>query len=583
MSNVQLNSFGIDRYGAKLEINPIIWPTFMSLCFIDIETDEKDNFVGLGIGFDDKEVYYFTQLTEKLKEFLSNTRLVGHNLKFDAKLLVKWGINISPQSLFGDTILMSYSYNTTKESHSLKDIGKELGYDWPSYRDIVGKGRSKKTLDKQNTELVANYCAMDVLVTYKLYHWFKQHMNINQLNIYNAIEIPLMKILFEMELKGVKINVKQLQALDSTFRGKLLYLVDRIQNITKSEINPNSNKQIGAALIKRGYQLPKTSKGNFKVDKWVLENYKEDEFVNILLEYNKLEKLWSTYTQGFLKLSTLPRIHTTYNQISQNFSAQIDKGISTGRLSSSKPNLQQIPVKTEEGKNLRELFIPEEGNVLIDADYSQIEYRLLAHFTQEPLLLEAFRNEKDVHEETGRALGCDRDTGKTLNFASIYGAGAKKIARTAKCSEIEAQSFLDLYWQRLPNVTAWVNRVKYEAKQKKGIYTLMKRWIPIPKIMSKDLYERYHYERAAVNYIIQGSAAEIIKLAMINLRKKRYLPILTVHDELLFEINKDYLIKDFQAQHHLIIKTIMESVTSLSIPLIVDIGIGVNWRTAKGE
>jgi DNA polymerase-1 len=273
-------------------------------------------------------------------------------------------------------------------------------------------------------------------------------------------------------------------------------------------------------------------------------------------------------------------VYTTYNQITKNQYGE--KGISTGRLSSSEPNLQQIPARTDDGKKLRELFIPEDGKVLIDADYSQIEYRLLAHFTQEPLLLEAFKNGKDVHEETGRALGCDRDTGKTLNFASIYGAQAKKIAKTAKCSEDDAQSFLDLYWKKLPGVTAWVNRIKYEARLKKGITTFMKRFIPLPGIMTNDLYERYHWERAAVNYTIQGSAAEIIKLAMIQLRKKGYLPLLTVHDELLFEVptmKKDGTEYPFDIE----IRSIMESVINISVPLVADVGIGINWREAKGE
>lgn len=269
------------------------------------------------------------------------------------------------------------------------------------------------------------------------------------------------------------------------------------------------------------------------------------------------------------------KIFTTYNQVTSQGN-QVETGISTGRLSSSGPNLQQIPTRTEEGKLLRELFVPEPGRVLIDADYSQIEYRLLAHFTKEPVLVEAFKNGKDVHEETGRLLGVDRDTGKTLNFAAIYGAQAAKIARTAKITEEEAKRFLETYWRKLPSVTAWIRRVKYEASKKKGVFTLMKRWVPIDGFDSRKKYDRWGAERKAVNYLIQGSAAEIMKMAMIELRKKGFLPLLTVHDELLFEADGqgDYLEEER-------IKQIMESVVTLDVPLVAEVGIGGNWGNAK--
>lgn len=580
MLNELLQTFGVDKHGATLEVDPITWPTFLSPCFIDVETDEKDGFVGLGMCFDDKTVYYFTQLSTNLSNFLSRTRLVGHNLKFDAKLLVKWGVSLTSENLYGDTILMSYVNNTTKDSHSLKDLGKELGYNWPTYKEIVGKGRSKKTLDKQDVSLVSSYCAMDVFVTYKLYHLLRKSMNINQVSIYNQIELPLMKVLFEMEIKGVRINVTKLKELDEHFRCKLDSFQSNLRLLAGKEINPNSNKQVADILIGRSINLPKTEKGNWKVDKWVLEQYKDDEFVKVLLEYNKIEKLWSTYTQGLLKRDSLPRVYTTYNQVIK--SQQTERGISTGRLSSSEPNLQQIPTRTDEGKLLRELFVPEEGNILIDADYSQIEPRLVAHFSQDPFLLNVYKNDLDIYAQLVEGTGRERNDGKTFMLALLYGAGAKKLARNFKCSEEEAQSILDSINKKILGVTAWINRVKYEARQKKGVYTIMKRWIPIPGITTSDLYERYHWERTAVNYMIQGSAAEVIKLAMIQLRKKDYLPLLTVHDELLFEVP---IMKNDGTEYpfKLDIKSTMESIVPLSVPLIAEVGIGINWREAKGE
>lgn len=578
---MKIDNWGIHIHGATLNINPSSWPTFLSPCFIDCETDEKDNLVGIGFCFDDKEVYYCTELTDQLKLFLSKTRLVGHNLKFDCKLLVKWGVQISSDQLFGDTILMSYVNNTTKESHSLKDLGQELGYNWPTYKEIVGKGRSKKTLDKQDINLTANYCAKDVFVTYKLYHMLQKSMDINQRSIYTQIELPLMKVLFEMELKGVKINETRLKELDEHFRCQLDSFKSNLRLLAGKEINPNSNKQIADVLIGRSINLPKTEKGNWKVDKWALEQYKDDEFVKILLEYNKIEKLWSTYTQGLLKLDSLPRVYTTYNQVIK--SQQTERGISTGRLSSSGPNLQQIPTRTNEGKLLREIFIPEEGNILIDADYSQIEPRLVAHFSQDPFLLNVYKNNLDIYSQLVEGTGRERNDGKTFMLALLYGAGAKKLARNFKCSEEEAQSILDSINKKIVGVTAWINRVKYEARQKKGVYTIMKRWIPIPGIASNDLYERYHWERTAVNYTIQGSAAEVIKLAMIQLRKIGYIPLLTVHDELLYEVEQADFVRDFCPQHGLIIKDIMESIIPLSVPLVSEVGIGENWRKAKDE
>jgi DNA polymerase-1 len=383
-----------------------------------------------------------------------------------------------------------------------------------------------------------------------------------------------MRILFEMELQGVLIDVKKLIETDQYLAERIRMCQCSLERLAGRPINPNSNKQVAEILNAKNYSLPQTEKGNFKVDKFTLEKYKEDEFVKVLLEYNKLEKLYNTYTQGMLERTTLPRIFTTYNQVTTTNAGS--RGISTGRLSSSNPNIQQIPTRTQEGELLRAIFIPREGHVFVDADYSQIEYRLLAHFTKEPVLLKAFMEGKDVHEETGKALGVDRDTGKTLNFAAIYGAQAKKIAQTAKCFADEAQGFLDKYWKVLPRVTSWINRVKYEARQKKGIYTLQKRWIPIPEINTNDLYERYHWERTAVNYIVQGSAAEIMKLAMIELRKKGLLPVLTVHDELLFEAPFDMV----DLYKHTVKQT-MEKVVKIDVPLVVDVGTGSDWKEAK--
>lgn len=578
-----MSEWGVSRHAANLVIDYTpseLDPKFPLI--IDVETDEKDGFVGVGYTQDGITVYYspnWGTVSPLIRDYLNSkgVGLVGHNLKFDAKLLVKWGLEIKPEHLKDDTILMSYCINTTRESHSLKDLGKEFGYVWPTYSEMVGKGRGKQTLDKQPVETVAEYCGMDVLVTYKLYSHFTIHMDLNQRRVYQQIEMPLMRILYEMELQGVLIDVEKLRQLDSEFSKRLASLTEVLRRMANPSLNPNSNKQIAEVLEARGIALETTPKGNKKVDKWALEKHQDDDFVKTLIEYNKIEKLVSTYTGGLLKRETLPKVYTTYNQVVSQANAT-EVGISTGRLSSSGPNLQQIPTRTEEGKLLRELFIPKAGFVLIDADYSQIEYRLLAHFTKEPVLLEAFHNGQDIHEATGKVLGCSRDVGKTLNFASIYGAQAAKISRTAKVSEEEAEAFLKKYWSKLPSVTAWINRVKHEATKKGGIFTLMKRWIPIQGFNSRNKFERWHSERMAVNYMIQGSAAEIMKMAMIQLKFCGYTPLLTVHDELLFESeerNAD--------EHAEKVKAVMEDVVQLDVPLVADVGIGKNWRESKGS
>jgi DNA polymerase I len=380
------------------------------------------------------------------------------------------------------------------------------------------------------------------------------------------------------------IDTEYLKTLDTEFKAKMedleMFINRQWYDIGREDkLNVNSNRQIAELLEAQGAVLPTTEKGNKKVDKATLQQWITIPSVPLLLEYSKIEKLYSTYTQGLLSRQNNGRIHCDFNQISKNDKGA-DVGISTNRLSSSNPNLQNIPARSTEGKLIRKAFIAPVGKLLIDADYSQIEYRLLAHFSKEPKLIQAFKEGKDVHEETGKALGCSRDVGKTLNFASIYGAQAAKISRTAKVSEQEAERFLDAYWKVLPRVTAWIHRVKFEARLKKGIFTLNRRWIPLPGISSGNKYERMHWERAAVNYIIQGSAAEIMKMALIKLQEISYRPILTVHDEFLFECHDVSTIIDKSISD---IKFMMENVVKLDVPLIADIGHGKNWAEAKGD
>jgi DNA polymerase-1 len=581
-----MTDWGVHKHGSSLQINNTSSGIDTTIPLVlDVESDEKDGFVGVGYTQTGTEVYYSSNLgtvSRHIQNYLNlgGVGLVGHNLKFDAKLLSKWGVSLKSENLKDDTILMSYVMDTTKESHSLKVLGKDLGYEWPEYRQLVGSGKKKVTLDKQPVDLVANYCGMDVLVTYMLYNKLAKKLDSLQRRVYTQIEMPLMRVLFEMELKGVLLDVERLKGLHQEFSVDLDLRRQTLCNMAGQEFNPNSNKQTAEILEARGINLPKTIKGNKKVDKFVLEDNKDDDLVKELIRYNQLEKLVSTYTGGLLERDTLPRVYTTYNQIT--ISNGIERGISTGRLSSSNPNLQQIPSKTEQGALLREVFIPEPGSMFVDADYSQIEPRIVAHFSQDPFLLNVYKTGADLYQSLVEGTGRSRDDGKTFMLALLYGAQAKKLARNFKCSEKEAEEIIAKIMRKMPGVIAWINRVKHTAHQKKGIYTLFKRWIPLPGIDSENKYDRFHWERAAVNYTIQGSAAEVLKLAIIQLREKGYLPVLTVHDEMLYEVNPS----DYQgngathAQEE--IQRIMESVVPLDIPLVAEVGRGDNWREAKG-
>ncbi len=581
-----LTEFSFANGEATLYINdPLIFRLDMPLV-IDIETDEADNFVGYAWTQDGKHVTYSTKLPSR--EFC-DAKLVGHNLKGDMKWLINWNVKTESNKLFYDTCLASYTQNTTKESHGLKDLAKEyLGMSWSTYKEMVGSGKSKVTLDKQDVEKVARYCGMDCLATYRLWKYFEKKLTIDQKRYLETIELPTARALLDMELNGVGIDVPYLKELDHKFGLQLKEISEKIKdqwfviqgqdNKEDQKLNINSNRQVAQLLIAQGAELPRTPKGNLKVDKATLEQWKHLPAVPLLLEYSKIEKLKTTYTEGLLEKQKDGRIYAGFNQISKSDKGH-SVGISTGRLSSSNPNLQNIPTKTEEGASIRKAFIAGSDKMFVDADFSQIEPRLVAHFTKDPLFIEAFKNDRDIYEEIVAGTGRTRNDGKTFMLALLYGAQPKKLASIFKCTEKEAEVIVNKLMSKLPGVKAWIERTKYEARRKGGIYTLFKRWIPLPKINSLDRYERMHWERVAVNSVIQGSAAEIMKLSLIKLREKGYSTALTVHDEFLIEIEEHH--KDVQWDMADEVENIMLNVIKLEVPLKVDIGIGKDWLCAK--
>ena len=553
-------------WGIELKIDDLTYKPINETLAFDVETDGTDqqNLVGVAV-YDGKVVRYYTKnCINNCKDFLQVNLLVGHSIKQD----LKW-LNIDASRMLADTMLMSYVINPIKLSHGLKNLAKEhLQRSWPTYKEMVGKGKQYRSLDQQPVIIVANYCGADAVATFELYNYFKSVMTDKQ-HLVLKFELQVTKILSEMEVQGVVINIDYLRQLGVEFEKEL----GEIESILKAglpNLNLRSPKQVKEWLNNQGINVGATNKRT-------LTDFIDSPVIQKLFRHRELSKLNSTYVKGILKLPTLPVIHTTFNQVSLHSSEDDLRGLRTGRLSSSEPNLHSIPTRTETGDRLRKAFIAPKDKWICAIDYSQIEYRLLAHYTKEPVLVNSFRRNQDVHEETGKMFGVDRKVGKTLNFASIYGAREKKIAYTAGISEVRARELLDLYWRKLPFVRAWMNITKSSAKDRGYIETITGRQIPIEGLKSLDKFDRFSAERKAINYLIQGSAADIIKLAMIEVKKHDLIPCLQVHDELLFYIDKKQDIDSIKFY----IKYLMENVIKLIVPLVADIGHGMSWQEAK--
>jgi DNA polymerase-1 len=599
VENIGTINFGPSKFGVELKVNPEGVPNGTT-AVVDVETDEAGSFVGIGIMCSASSVSYYSTLRADVCSFLATASLIGHNLKFDARQLRSWGVDVKQAQLVHDTMLKSYVCNSTKESHGLKDLAKEyLGMEWPTYKEMVGEGRNKVTLDKQDVNRVAAYCGDDCVATFRLNTYLDKKMNPAQRGYYNMIELPTMQLLFAMEMRGVTVDVPYLTELKEEMSHEAKTLLADLRTLVADrhfviqckkscpkkvhthEFNPASPIQVRDALNSFGYLLT-------NADKQALEPYRSDEFVNLLMEYRKINKVVGTFLEAWLALPTLPKIHTTFSQVSLDEQSGDWKGIRTGRLSSKEPNLQQISKAgdAEEettGKALRSGFIPSEGKDLVVFDFDQMQYRILAHYTKEPVLLNAFRNGKDVHEETARILlGKDiitkkeRSLGKALNFGAVFGSMPEKIAEIAKCSLEEAEKFYKLYWQRLPGVSRWIYRTKALVHIHKSVKTVLGRVIPLPEIDNRNRFEMMHAERQAVNFIIQGSEADIIKLGMLNVTAKGYMPLLQVHDELHFETNPQDTEKAM-----IELKTLLESIVTLDVPLTANGGYGKNWFEAK--
>lgn len=542
---------------------------------------------------------------ERLRPLLEGDRYpkVLQNAKYDRLVLRRQGIQL--QGVVFDTLLASYVINP-ETTHNLTDLAlRYLDLTVSSFKDIVPKG---KTMADVSIPVAAHYCAEDVHVTYRLVAQLRQHLQDTPSldDLFKEVELPLEPVLAEMEWLGIRLDIDYLQQLSQQLGQQLQQLEQQAYELAGESFNLNSPKQLGEILFER-LELDKrkttqTKTGNYSTNAKVLEKLQGDHpIVDVILEYRSLAKLKSTYVDALPELvqadeEQAPRIHTDFNQTIT----------ATGRLSSSNPNLQNIPIRTEFSRQIRKAFLPRQGWTLVTADYSQIELRILAHLSQEPILLEAYNTGQDVHRltaqllfETSEISPEERRLGKTINFGVIYGMGAQRFAREAGVSILEGREFIDRYNSRYSRVFEYLQQMKREAIARGYVETLCGRRryfnFESPSLRklqgtAPDSIDLDHLNklsladsqalRAAANAPIQGSSADLIKIAMVKLHQvlgdRAARILLQVHDELVLEMPQE----EWQSLE-LTIRETMESALKLSIPLKVDIHAGENWMEAK--
>jgi DNA polymerase-1 len=512
-------------------------------------------------------------------------KLVGHNLKFDLPILANHGCLID--DFLADTMLMSYLSNSSLSRHGLDALAEQhLGVKTISYEEVVGKGKNAIGFADVTVKEATDYAAEDADITLQLYYLFLEYFeeNASQKEILLSIENELLKTLITVEKNGVKIDDTFLLNYAKELKNSLDDLSSKIYSLSGEEFNLDSPKQLGDILYNK-LELPvlqKTPKGQPSTNESTLQRLAEEyELPKYLIEYRGLAKLRSTYTESLVALinEKTGRVHTSYHQTIT----------STGRLSSTEPNLQNIPIKTEEGRKIRGAFIPEQGFVLVAADYSQIELRIMAHLSKDKSLNSAFGKGLDVHSATAsEVFGVHikdvtpemRRNAKAINFGLIYGMSAFGLSRQLNITRMESQQYLDNYFKRYSGVREYMENIRTGAKDKGYVETILGRRLYMPEINSSNGLRRQAAERAAINAPLQGSAAEIIKKAMIDIHYwckdlEDIKMIMQVHDELVFEI-KESKLADYSSQ----IKSSMEDAVKLSVPLEAEIGNGANWNEA---
>ncbi len=608
----------LDQLVKKLEITK-------EIVALDTETNSLNpleaELVGIGfcLGEDLNDLFYIpiahqSQKNElnqlSIEDIFSNLRSwienpekgkTLQNCKFDRQIFYNHGLNL--RGVIFDTLLADYILNN-QEKHGLSEISfREFGFKPPTFKETVGKYKDFSFVDINDASI---YCGYDVFLTYKIAKIFKERFNNENkglTKLFKEIELPLEPVLSEMEMNGIRIDTTYLNELSKELKSTLEDIEENVFEIAKQEFNLSSPKQLGEILFEKlnlDKKKSRKTKTGWSTDAVVLERLVEEhEIIPYLIKHRTLSKLLSTYIDALPNLISekTGRVHTNFNQAAT----------ATGRLSSSNPNLQNIPVRTEFSRRIRKAFLPEKGWKLLSADYSQIELRILAHLANEEILINAFHKNDDIHSLTARLIfekedinSDERRVGKTINFGVIYGMGIKKFARSTGVSTTEAKEFLIKYKERYAKIFKFLELQERLALSKGYVETIFgrKREFKFDKnglgrLIGKDPYEidlqtarkagmEAQSLRAAANAPIQGSSADIIKIAMVQLNKKLLemnIPVkmlLQVHDELLFEVQPDFLEITNQ-----LVKETMEDCVKLKVPLLVDIGVGNNWMETK--
>ena len=524
----------------------------------------------------------------ELKPILESkkTRVIGQNIKFDRNILSRYGINLN--SIENDTMLMSYVLNSTASRHNLDALAQHyLNYKTTTFEEVAGKGVKQITFDLVPIDKAVHYASEDADITFRLYEELKTKLAKEPIlsALLEEVEIPLIKVLSDMEQAGTLVNEKILKALSKNFSERIAKLEKEAYDLADQEFNLGSPKQLQEIFFDQlNYPIiQKTPGGQPSTAENVLKQLAEDyELPKIILKHRTLSKLKSTYTDK-LPLQTSAntgRIHTSFNQT----------GTSTGRLSSSDPNLQNIPIKTEDGRRIRQAFESPKGYQLISADYSQIELRVMAHLSKDEGLIKAFQEGQDIHSSTAsevfevnlKEVNSDqRRSAKTINFGLIYGISAFGLSKQLGINRNLAAEYMDIYFSRYPGVRKYMEKIKSDAKKIGYVETLYGRRLYLPEISTGNAIRRQAAERVAINAPVQGTAADIMKKAMLvvhdSLIKEKIDAklILQVHDELVVESNK----KDSERVSEILTNS-MSNAAKLLVPLEVEIGIGKNWDQA---
>ncbi len=509
---------------------------------------------------------------------------IGHNIKYD--MLVLEANRFTVRGVFFDTMIASYCLDPERRSHSLDTLASEFcRHNMIRYSDLFPKGDRVRDIRTVPLEKLAGYSCEDADYTYRLYGSFAPSLDKFGLErLFREVEMPLSLVLKRMEQEGVAIDAGKLEKLSGEISGEMGGLVTKIHNSAGEQFNINSNRQLQHILFEKlGLPRLRKTKTGYSTDVEVLtELASKHEIARLILEYRQLSKMASTYVDALPRLvnPVTGRIHTSFNQTVT----------STGRLSSSDPNLQNIPIRTGLGRKIRSAFIPREGNVMMDADYSQIELRIMAHLSGDPALVEAFREGHDIHTRTAARIyqvdeadvdGKMRASAKTINFGVIYGMGARGLSKQLGITFDEAKAFIEEYFRTYPGVKEYIDRSVEEARKKMYAETLLGRRRPIEGILSDDGRIRSFSERIAVNMPVQGTAADMIKVAMVEIDRairRRGLGsrmIIQVHDELVFDVVPG----EAEVMQELV-SGAMESALELDVPLRVEIGTGANWLEA---